>query len=67
MNLLIEEMNMKKYHFAVITLLTLGIYACSSNPPVAVVKGDKNIDYSADKNIHISESTVGIQPTIIEK
>lgn len=58
---------MKKYSLTLIALFTLGICACSSNKPVEVVKGDKNIDYSATKTIHISESQTGIQPKIVEK
>lgn len=47
---------MKIEKLSVITLIALGLAACSSNQPVPVVKGDKNVDYSQPKTIHISET-----------
>ncbi|QLB19430.1 hypothetical protein [Mannheimia granulomatis] len=47
---------MKAYKLGIIACITLGLAACSSKQTVNVVKGDKNIDYSQPKNIHISES-----------
>lgn len=47
---------MKKDNLILNILFTLGLFSCTSNLPVPVVKGDKNIDYAANKVIHISES-----------
>ncbi|MDD0823575.1 hypothetical protein PTQ27_03685 [Mannheimia sp. AT1] len=47
---------MKKYNLTLSILFTLGLFSCTSNPPVAVVQGEQNADYVANKVIHISES-----------
>lgn len=47
---------MKKYKLGLISFIAAGVIACSVNPPVKVVSGDKNVDYSAPTTIHISET-----------
>ncbi|HDL5214253.1 TPA: hypothetical protein PXB11_000178 [Mannheimia haemolytica] len=56
---------MKKYHIIILTLASASVVACSSNTPVQVVNGDKNIDYSQPKTIYISETNT--QPPALTK
>ncbi|HHW7570113.1 TPA: hypothetical protein ACU21L_001166 [Mannheimia haemolytica] len=53
---------MKKHNIIILTLASVSVVACSSNTPIQVVNGDKNIDYSQPKTIYISETNTQPPP-----